>query len=666
MLTIGLGCAVLLGLVLGGLVPLSPPGLAASAALAATLAVLARHHPPWRYLGLLGCAMALGALRATLAAAPMADASDPLAGYTGLSVALRGVVLEPPTLGPRSSRVVLAVEAVAPAGQVPRQASHARVGVVDWADGPLAAVGPGDVLEVTGTLGAPVGRAPPTILFPQHVAVQRTAEPDLPRRLRMAAGQTLRELLPAPQGALAAGVLLGGSAGLDPTLRLQLQRAGLAHLLAVDGYKQVVLAAALRSLGLPLLGARGASLVVLPGVAAYTLLAAARPSALRAGLMVGLAELAGLTGRAADPLTSLVLTATLMAVVEPGVLLDAGWQLSVSATLGLVLLWPRVQRRLRGLPRPVAEPAGLTLVVTLATLPVVLSLLPLVPLVSPLAHVVALPLVAPVLLGAALLALVGSVAPGSGLAAIVAWLAWLPCTALVACVRLFGSLPGAALATGRLGLPAAAALAAGLLAWGIWGLPEAMPLRVYVARHDPTRHWPALRAAVATLLAGLVALGCVLLVRPDGRLHVRYLAAEPGQAVLIRGPTGQTALVVAGRVNGSGLAEALADALPVWEHGVDGLLVLDAQAAARVQPVLDRYTARQRIDLGPETALASRLDLGGGAALDAQVPISASVGAVEVTVRFGSVELGVLGAGAPPAPAVDELISDGTRLLGQP
>jgi len=69
-------------------------------------------------------------------------------------------------------------------------------------------------------------------------------------------------------------------------------------------------------------------------IGAYTLLTGAHPSAVRAALMVGLATLAALTGRVADPLTSLLLAALAMAALEPRVLLDIGLQLSLSATLG--------------------------------------------------------------------------------------------------------------------------------------------------------------------------------------------------------------------------------------------------------------------------------------------------------------------------------------------
>src|SRR5205085_379236 len=157
---------------------------------------------------------------------------------------------------------------------------------------------------------------------------------------------------------LAAGVLLGGPGRLDRSVRLALQRSGLAHLVAIDGFKQVVVAASVGALATRMLGARLGALTSVAAVIGYTLLTGAHPSAVRAGLMVGLAGLASLSGRVSDPLTSLLLALLVMAAVEPRILLDLGLQLSLSATLGIVLLWPRLRRPLRRWPRLIAEPVG--------------------------------------------------------------------------------------------------------------------------------------------------------------------------------------------------------------------------------------------------------------------------------------------------------------------
>jgi competence protein ComEC len=463
--------------------------------------------------------------------------------------------------------------------------------------------------------------------------------------VRTAAQAGIDRYLPEPQASLSAGVLLGGTGRLDADFRLQLQRSGLAHVVAIDGFKQVMVAAGLGAVAVRLLGPRAAALPVLLGIAGYTLLTGAHPAAVRAGLMVGLATLAALTGRLADPLTSVLVAATVMAAVDPRILLDVGLQLSLSATLGIVLLWPRVRPRLKGLPHFVAEPAGLTLAVTLATLPVALSAFQLVSLVSPLAHVLAVPLLPVVLLSTALLAVVSPVPPVAG---VVAWVAWLPGTLLVDIIEACGNLPGAALSTGRLSPAAAGALAAALLLWGLWDLPEASALRLRLARAAPpglgyAAPLAALWTPAACLALCLVAALLLQLVRPDGRVHVHSLAQTRGEAVLIRGPTGRTALVVGGRLDGAQLAAQVADHLDVWEHRLDAVLQLDSDAQAGLGLTLARYPAAQQLD----AATDARLDLGGGAALDIYAAEAQS--SPGVSVSFGRVWLPL--AGRPPRPA---------------
>jgi ComEC/Rec2-related protein len=603
--------------------------------------------------------------------------------------------------------------------------------------------------------------APPTPAPPGRLSAQGLSAHLASVRSNAQIGIT--RYLPEPQASLAAGVLLGGTGNLDADVRLALQRSGLAHVVAIDGFKQVVVASAIGAPSVWLLGRYLASVPIVLGLVGYTLLTGAHPSAVRAGLMVGLATLAALAGRVADPLTSLLLAVVVMAAFEPRILLDVGLQLSVSAVLGIVLLWPRLRPRpgwtappssedasnapsrskyraslyhafsqsaaattlarlvgartgllaraatvgrtaspaptamasrsawptraatasqtkradwsasaatagrtaspaptamasrsawptwtalasrtswLRAMARLVVqarwvvEPAGLTLAVTLATLPVVLSVFQVVSLVSPLAHVFAIPLLPLVLAGAALLAVV---APFEPLAHLVSPLAWLPTTLLVQVIRLFGSLPGAALSTGRLPPLAAAALAGLLLGWGLWGLPEAASLR---------RRWLLSRAGraarsppAAYILACLSAAGLLALLKPDGRLHVQSLPAGRGEAVLIRGPTGRTTLVVGGSPNASLLANQVAARLPVWEHQLDSVLVLDEATESKLALTLGRYPAERELS----AATTRRVDLGGGATLE--VAPTGGGATLEVAPTGGGATLDVAPAG---------------------
>jgi ComEC/Rec2-related protein len=459
--------------------------------------------------------------------------------------------------------------------------------------------------------------------------------------VREAARAGITRYLPEPQASLAAGVLLGGSGNLGPAFRADLQRSGLGHLVAVDGFKQVVVATTLGAVTRRIFGANLAVLPTLMAIGGYTLISGAHPSAVRAGLMVGLAQVAAVAGRLADPLTSLGVATLGMALVDPRVLLDIGLQLSVSATLGIVLLWPvlRRWRRWRRLPKLIGEPLGLTLAVTLGCLPIMLSTFQLISLVSPAAHVVAVPLLPLVLLSAGVLALASNLppsvnlplpfppqaAPGqllppmpmslptsvplAPLASVAAWLAWVPASLLAATIHVFGSLPGAAVSTGRLPPLGALALAGGLFGYGLWQSPEFAPPRRAWARWWTRR--PTLLAHASMLGACLGALTLLNFMRPDGRASVTRLAAGDGDAVFVRGPNGRTALIVQGSANGRALADAVASQLAVWEHKLDQVVVMDPSAERAVGATLARYPTDQFTRAGPPF----RLDLGAGQTL---------------------------------------------------
>jgi competence protein ComEC len=425
--------------------------------------------------------------------------------------------------------------------------------------------------------------------------------------LRDGAQAGIVSYLPEPQASLAAGVLLGGRGHLDLAFRRDLERSGLGHIVAIDGFKLVIVGVALGAVTTRVFGAKLEMIPRLVVISGYTLLSGGHPSAIRATLMVGLTQVAAMGGRQADPLTSLGMATLGMALVDTRVLLDVGLQLSLSATLSLVLLWPVIRRWLRlwALPKLIGEPMGLTLAVTLGCLPVMLGAFQTVSLISPVAHVLAVPLLPAVLVCAAGLALTAALPLPSPVVSAAAWLAWLPSSLLAATIHLFGSLPGAAVSTGRLPPLAGVALAAGLLTCGVWHLPELSGARHAWSVWRTRQRATLLPATVAGVCASAVALCGPML--PGGQPAVMPLALERGQAVFIRGPTGRTALVVQGSTDGRVLVEQVADHLAVWEHKLDLVVVRDAGAERALGLTLARYPAEQLVR---DTSASARLDVG--------------------------------------------------------
>src|SRR5205085_3512950 len=92
-------------------------------------------------------------------------------------------------------------------------------------------------------------------------------------------------------------------------------------------------------------GQSRAVLAVTLVIVAYTLLAGASASVVRAAIMGSLALVAGRLGRRVAGLNTLAAASILMTVLNPSVLYDVGFQLSAAATLGLILYGDRFEAR---------------------------------------------------------------------------------------------------------------------------------------------------------------------------------------------------------------------------------------------------------------------------------------------------------------------------------
>jgi competence protein ComEC len=257
---------------------------------------------------------------------------------------------------------------------------------------------------------------------------------------------------------MAAALALGRRDLLARERRDGWRRSGLAHLLAVSGLNVGMVAGgiwiSLSALGLH---PRRVRWLMLAAVPAYTLLAGAAPSAVRAALMAAVYLGGRQLGRAVIPISSLLLAATLLIVVDPLLVIDPGFQLTVLVTAALVRWVPSATARLP-LPRPLAAVIAVPVVAQAAAAPIVTAHFHTAVPGSLVANLLVPPLLAPSL-GLSLLAVLcaplwpagaGLVLDLVGLAERLLWL---------------GGAPGRALELVVPGLPAAAVVAFALAGW---------------------------------------------------------------------------------------------------------------------------------------------------------------------------------------------------------
>jgi len=246
-------------------------------------------------------------------------------------------------------------------------------------------------------------------------------------------------------------------------------------------------------------------------------------------------------------LNTLCAAAFILMVVDPHILFDAGFQLSFSATLGLVLYAERLSARLRAwtsahIPQPYAQRgfllfadvASMTLVTHLTTLPVMWLIFEAFSSVALLTNMIVVPLQVPIMVTGVPGALIAAFAP-QGVSELALWLARLPLRATIWVIQLFAGVEGALVAVPFFSLPAAGAYYTALFVLTAFLLQPAQVQRAVI------RLLSAQRVALSIGITGLTALGLGLLFwfqQPDGRLHLILV----GSSAVIHSPTGEQAV----------------------------------------------------------------------------------------------------------------------------
>ncbi|PIR85920.1 hypothetical protein COU14_01675 [Candidatus Kaiserbacteria bacterium CG10_big_fil_rev_8_21_14_0_10_44_10] len=254
--------------------------------------------------------------------------------------------------------------------------------------------------------------------------------------------QKLELLMPEPQVGLSEGLLLGVKRALGEDLETTFRKTGIIHIVVLSGYNvMIVVTFILYVLG-QVFGRRFSVVFGLVGIALFALLVGLSATVVRACLMASLLLIMGLTGRVYLVLRGLMLAGFIMLIWNPySLAFDVGFQLSFIATLGLILVAPNLEERLRIMPSPLG--AREFLVATLATqlfvLPLLLYQIGEFSLVAVIVNVLVLPMVAVSMLLTFLTGMVAFVS--MSLATPLAFVTYLSLTYIIVTAEWFGSLP---------------------------------------------------------------------------------------------------------------------------------------------------------------------------------------------------------------------------------
>ena len=260
--------------------------------------------------------------------------------------------------------------------------------------------------------------------------------------LKHAFMQKLELLMPEPQVGLSEGLLLGVKRALGEELETTFRQTGIIHIVVLSGYNvMIVVTFILYVLG-QVFGRRLSVVFGLVGIVLFALLVGLSATVVRACLMASLLLIMGLTGRVYLVLRGLMLAGFIMLIWNPySLAFDVGFQLSFIATLGLILVAPNLEERLRIMPSPLG--AREFLVATLATqlfvLPLLLYQIGEFSVVAVIVNVLVLPMVAVSMLLTFLTGMVAFVS--MSLAIPLAFVTYLSLTYIIVTAEWFGSLP---------------------------------------------------------------------------------------------------------------------------------------------------------------------------------------------------------------------------------
>ena len=205
----------------------------------------------------------------------------------------------------------------------------------------------------------------------------------------------IKRVLGEPHASLAGGLVAGEKSALGKDLLVDFRRSGLIHIVILSGYSVSIIAASIRRMlsFLP----RTMNLVIAGiGMILFSILVGAGATVVRACIMALFGISAQLAYRDYSAMRALFITAYLMAVQNPSIVVyDSSFQISFLATFGLILLGRKIWQKLRFVPERfgLRELVASTLATQISVAPLLLYLMGNASLVGVFANILVLPFI---------------------------------------------------------------------------------------------------------------------------------------------------------------------------------------------------------------------------------------------------------------------------------
>lgn len=215
--------------------------------------------------------------------------------------------------------------------------------------------------------------------------------------LREKLSKHVEKYLPEPQASLLIGVLFGSEKAFSKGFEESLRISGTTHIIAASGYNITILILASNKT-LYFIKKKYRLIISLFLIWIYCILSGLGASILRATVMGTITIFAFLSGNVRNTHLLIPTGILFLILINPKILFDIGFQLSILATLGLIYILPSIEGaiekifNIKSVPQLLEDNLLGTISCTLSTLPISISIFKKVSLVSVFANMFVLPL----------------------------------------------------------------------------------------------------------------------------------------------------------------------------------------------------------------------------------------------------------------------------------
>ena len=152
--------------------------------------------------------------------------------------------------------------------------------------------------------------------------------------------------LPNREAALVAGIVLGDKEGIKGSFYNEMVNSGTIHIAVASGYNLMLVGGTVMSILFWVMKRKMATAVSILFMVGYTLMAGAEPPVTRALIMASMVFIGQSMGRRQSSWWALLLTGWVMVMFDLSLIGSVSFQLSIMASIGLMIVEPWMKRRI--------------------------------------------------------------------------------------------------------------------------------------------------------------------------------------------------------------------------------------------------------------------------------------------------------------------------------